>query len=194
MFYCWWNLTWFTFLCLQRGKQICASLPLPKESRWDLVQRSCNIQLQTAAEKSGVRESPRWRLREKAGLGIWGEHCPYCIRPRGTSYSACPDFLRRQPGSTPAGECCHHLFSKIRSHKMCPWKKHLIFIRNSLKYSPSLPYKTDPIISTTLEDLEETTGRDMACFIFTSPMVYLVPSPWTSGTESRLTKPLKDSA
>jgi len=57
------------FFCLQIAKQMCASLQLSKENQWELVQRSSNIQLQTAAEKSGVRESPRWPVREMVGLG-----------------------------------------------------------------------------------------------------------------------------
>ena len=54
------------------------NLPVPvcsrfsKESRWELVRRSCTIQVQTSAEKSDVRKrdaSPRWPMRELAGLG-----------------------------------------------------------------------------------------------------------------------------
>ena len=43
-----------------------------KESRQEMVQRSCNIQLQTSVEKSDVRTSdarPRGPIREMVGFG-----------------------------------------------------------------------------------------------------------------------------
>ena len=43
-----------------------------KESRREMVQRSCNIQLQTSVEKSDARKSdvsPRWPMSEMVRLG-----------------------------------------------------------------------------------------------------------------------------
>ena len=67
------------------------------------MQRSCNIQLQTAVEKSGVRESPRRTMREMVRLG--GEVKVYhTVSDLKGPHSAWPDFLRRDPGSISVGE------------------------------------------------------------------------------------------
>ena len=62
------------FSCLTNRKK--TSVPVcsqfSKESRREMVQRSCNIQLQTSVEKSDARKSdvsPRWPMSEMVRLG-----------------------------------------------------------------------------------------------------------------------------
>jgi len=55
---------------IRKNPSVCSQVS--KESRWELVQRGCNIQLQTSVQMSGVRESDastRWPMREMSGLG-----------------------------------------------------------------------------------------------------------------------------
>ncbi len=59
------------FVCNEGNPAVPVCSQVSQESRWELVQRSCHLQLQTWVEKSDVRKSdasPRRSMRGMVGL------------------------------------------------------------------------------------------------------------------------------
>ena len=62
----------FSFLANSKAPAVPVCSQLSMERRWEMVQWSCNIQLQRSVEKSDAKSSdtsPRWPMRETIGLG-----------------------------------------------------------------------------------------------------------------------------
>ena len=50
-------MLYFSLLANRKNPSVPVCSQLSKEIRWEMVQRSCNIELQTSLEKSDVRKS-----------------------------------------------------------------------------------------------------------------------------------------
>ena len=129
LFCCLENCCMFIPACfiIRKNPSVCSQVS--KESRWELVQRGCNMQLQTSVQKCGVRKSDvnaSWPMREKSGLGlgVMEQGCPCTVRPQVSAFPPYGCLHRRSPGLISIEERC----SKLKCSKIQPLKTKNIFI------------------------------------------------------------------